>query len=298
MWFWLQLAAVFSWSLINVLDSMLVRRFTKDPFVLMWAQSCFSVPILWLLLLLVFDIPAGWVVIFLIVGLLGYVGDLLFLVILDRVDVSVSNVAWMILSVFLSLVGFWFFGETWSVSQTIGVTLVFTGVFMLSLWHRRLGGFTSFLLLALLAVLYMPFYSVQKAALLAGQGALAVSFWPILSRETSAFLFPLLYPSLRRRILTFLPRSTRGFHVANGLVIALFLSATVLATLAFAFAPLSIVAVVGNIQPFVVLLLGGVFATFLPSLAPRELFTKQVLQVKIASFAVAFIGLALLARSS
>lgn len=297
MWLWLQLAAVACWALINVLDSMLVRRFTKDPFLLMWAQSCFSVPVLWLLLL-VFDVPAGWVMIFLTVGVLGYIGDLLFMVVLDRVDVSLTNVAWIILSVFLSLVGFRFFGETWSAPQTLGVTLVFAGILILSLWHCRFGGFGSFLLLLLLALLYTPSYSVQKAALLAGQSVLTVSFWTILSRETSAFLFPLLHPPLRRRILPFLSRSALEFHVFNGLVIALFFSATVLTSLAFAFGPLSLVAVVGNVQPFVVLLLGGVFATFLPLLAPRELLTMQSLQVKAAGFTVAFIGLTLLALSS
>ena len=46
MWFLFALLAVLCWSVPIVLDSVLVKNFTRHPFVLMWTQSCISLVVL------------------------------------------------------------------------------------------------------------------------------------------------------------------------------------------------------------------------------------------------------------
>jgi hypothetical protein len=63
---------------------------------------------------------------------------------------------------------------------------------------------------------------------------------------------------------------------------------------AYASGPLSLVVVVSNVQPFLVLAIAGFVVRFFPSKAAKELLTRQSVQLKLLCFFLAFIGLALL----
>lgn len=294
MWFPLQLLAIFFWANINVLDSLLVRRYRRSPVALMWNQSYYSMIVLAVTALMI-NVHAVWMLPLFLVGVLGYAGDLIFFVALKHIDASVTNIAWVILSVLLSFGGFLWFGETWTTMETMGALLVFLGVIVLSLWQWRADGGMSLFLLPLLALLYTPFYLSQKAALLSGDSIISVSFWSLLGREIMSFMFPLLMPALRRDVVGAMRAADAPFFLINLTVIMLFFAATGLTTAAFLIGPVSLVAIVGNVQPFFVLFLAGVTIRFLPSLAPRELVDSGSVAAKIGCFSIAFLGLALLA---
>ncbi|MDO8648247.1 MAG: hypothetical protein Q7R81_00515 [Candidatus Peregrinibacteria bacterium] len=296
MWLLLQCLAVTLWAGVNVLDSLLVHHYEKHPIILMWTQSCFTVPTL-LTTAILFPTPPAYVVMLVGAGVVAYTGDLVFFRVLEAMDVSVTNIAWAILSVFLSVLGVVVLSESWTALQTAGAVLVFAGAVALSLWQRRVTAARSLLLLPFLALLYTPFYFVQEVALRNGDSIIAVSLWSLLGRECTAFFSPCFVPAFRRRILTFLPRSDLRFWVISGSVIALFLTATVLTSAAFAVGPLSLVAVVGNIQPFIVLALAYFCVRLFPRFAPREILTAYSVTIKIFSFSAVFAGLALLAFS-
>src|SRR5438094_668844 len=100
MWFLYVLLSATGWSLVSVLDSLLVRRYEKHPVVLMWSQSLFSIVGLLLIGLLI-DVHTAWWPLLFAMGCCAYIGDLYFFWILDRLDVSVTNAAWPILSILL-----------------------------------------------------------------------------------------------------------------------------------------------------------------------------------------------------
>lgn len=283
-----------SWAGINVLDSVLVKRYDKHPMVMMWNQAYYSMIVL-ALLALIFPIRSEWIVPLLVVGVGGYVGDSVFFVALKYIDVSVTNIAWVIMSIFLAIGGFILFQESWTWMQSVGVVLVIAGILILSLWHSTIGNPWMLLLLPLLALLYTPFYLVQKAALLAGEGTLPVLFWSLLGRESISVSMPLFLPFLRRHIKQAYSHTDSFFYCMNALVITLFFGATYFTTKAFDVGPVSLVGIVGNIQPFFVLFLAWICTLFIPSLAPKELLTSQSLVAKISSFTIVFAGLALLA---
>ena len=296
MWIPLQLLSLACWGLINVLDSILIKHYDRHPMVALWHQGVFSVitlAVLWFF----FDTETTWMVPFLLAGVLAYIGDIIFFMALDRIDVSVTNIAWALLSVFLAMAGFIFLRETWSLFESMGAGLVFGGALLLSLWQRKIGNPKALLLLPLLGLSYVPFYFLQDLALKDGQTTFVVFFWPVLSREVSNFVVGLTVPSLRRKILGSSAHMRIDFHLLNAFVIALFFAASYLTVLAYSVGPLSLVAVLSNVQPFLTLFFAGACAWVLPRFAPREILSRQSVSLKILCFCIVFSGLALIALS-
>lgn len=297
MWLPYVLLSMIGWSLVNVLDSMLVRKYKEKPVILMWSQSLFSIVAL-LALGTFADIRTSWWPLLLVMGLSAYAADLFFFGVLDRMDVSVTNAAWPVLSVFLSIAGFALFHESWTALQAAGSLLIVGAVLLLSLHHPTGGSLgRTILLIIVLALAFVPSYIAKKAALEDGQQVIAVFFWLLIGRESIAFLFPWSRASYRKRIVHLVRVADAGFFAIGGLVIVSFLFGEFTGGLAFQAGPLSLVSVVSNIQPFVVIGLAWLMARFVPSYAAKELFSAQSVGIKLASFSIAFIGLALLAIS-
>lgn len=294
MWFPIQVASVACWGLINVLDSALVENYHKHPLVPMWNQSYWNLGILFIAMCFL-PLQTSWLWILLLGGVIAYVGDIVFFLALKMIDTSVVNIAWAFLAVFLAILGYVLFNETWSLWQSSGVVLVLAGVFLLSTWHRSVADPRLLLLLPALALIYTPYYFIQKAALLGGQSIPAVLIWPLLAREGTSFLVPLLYAPTRRMVTTAARTYGIGFHIVNALVIVLFVLANYLSVLSYDVGPMSLISVVGNVQPFFVLFFGWMLWKILPHFASKEILTAQSLAVKLLSFCIVFAGLALIA---
>lgn len=293
MWFWLQLLSLLAWGWVNVLDSVLVHHYDRRPYVLQWHQSFYTLSFI-ALLAVTQPIRSAWALPLFLSGIVAYAGDWVFFRALHRIDTSVTNIAWGMLDVMLIIAGMILFGEAWSLWQGAGVALLFCGVALLSLWGKHLDG-RGFVLLLLLATLYFPFYLAQKSAIVAGESVLVAFFWPLLGREILAGAMPFMVPSWRREVMHVFRSQTAAFPLLNGTVVILFFAGTFLTASAFARGPLSLVAAVGNAQPFVVLLFAWVLWTQFRERAARELLTAQAVGVKIISFLIVFAGLALLA---
>jgi drug/metabolite transporter (DMT)-like permease len=195
MWFPLQIGSVVCWALVNLLDSVLVEHFHKKPYALQWHQSYISV----VLLIILFSLYGAWTpwsLGLMAVGILTCFGDWMFFACLNRMDVSVTQIAWGMMAVMLSIGGFLFFHETWSLMQLWGVVLLFIGVLLLSLWGKSLTPM-HVLYLFILAALNVPFYLMQKAALTAGMTTMQTFLWAVLGREGISLIIPLLIPSWR-----------------------------------------------------------------------------------------------------
>lgn len=295
MWILFVLLSVLGWAILNVLDSVLVHGYEKHPMSLMWSQSLISFPLL-LLAPFFFDVNSSWFLILFFFGMLGYGADLWFFRSLESVDVSVINIAWATLSLMLSVAGFLFFHESWSVLQTIGVFFVLGGVVFLSVYHRHINIRHTLGILGILACAYFPYYIVKKMALEGGESAFPVFFWLLLGRESLSFTLPWFFSGVRHRAVTAMA-SHPSFTAINAVVIAAFFLAELAGTWAYATGPLSLVVIVNNIQPFLVMSFAWLCIRIAPARAPKELLTRQSVQIKVVSFLMVFVGLALLASS-
>ncbi len=293
MWLFYVLLSTFAWALINVLDSSLVHNHEKKPMALMWSQSFFSLPIL-AVLAFILPLPTSWLPILLIFGIVGYAGDLWFFHVLEHVDVSITNIAWSILSLLLVASGFLLFGETWSILQTVGAALVISGALILSLYHQKVDLPRMLWLLTSLALLYLPYYIVKKMAIDDGVYPATVFFWMLFGREIFSFSLPWAFPKVRRIAQTAM-RESWHFMGMNAAVITCFFLAEFFGALAYTTGPLSLVAIVSNIQPFIVIGLASLVAIFVPSKAPKELLSRQSVKLKLLCFLIVFAGLAFIA---
>jgi drug/metabolite transporter (DMT)-like permease len=292
MWFFYATLTAFCWALINILDSILVHHYEKKPMALMWSQSMWSLPIL-LILSQMLPLESTWIPLLLAFGVIGYFGDVWFFHVLEHVDVSISNLAWALLSLFLAFAGFLFFGESWTLLQTLGALLTVIGTLVLLLFHQHVDIRHSIFLVVSLSLLYVPFYVMKKAAVDGGQNPAAVFFWLVLAREITSFSLPFFFPSVRRTAITAI-RASWSFSLINACVIVTFFAAEYFGTLAYASGSLSLVAIVNNVQPFFVLGLAAFCSWFMPKRVPRELLSRQSVWIKICTFLVVFLGLALL----
>ncbi|MDD5054684.1 MAG: EamA family transporter [Candidatus Peribacteraceae bacterium] len=296
MWLLFVLLSALSWALVNVLDSGLVRQYEKHPAILLWSQSLFSIPIL-IGMALVLDVQTSFWWILLLAGMIAYLGDMCVFLLLDRIDASVSNLSWALLAIFISIIGFLFFHETWTSLQAGGALLVLSGALILSFWRRDIFHARVLLPLFGLALLYLPFYVAKKAALLENQTVWAVLFWLLIGRELLCIFTPVAIPSLRSRVVALVRRVPLRFYLGSAVVIIVFFLGEYFGTVAYDLGKASLVAIVGNVQLFLVIALAWVFSRFIPAFVPRELLDSRSVLIKAVSFAFVFVGLALLSVS-
>lgn len=294
MWLAFALMAAALWSVADIVGSLLVQHHERNPVVLTWIQSALDLVLLAVLALLL-DVRSSWVFSFFLAGICAYGGWLMFYYVLDRVDVSITTAAWGLNAIFISIASFVFFGESWSLLQSVGVFMVLGGVFFLSYFHRHVSIPYTLFLFSILALLYAPFFLVQKAALRAGESIAAAFFWPFFATKISGFLYPLLKENQRRNILDC---PLDGWMISlSAIVVICSVAGFYAITRAYAAGLASLVAVAANAQPLFIMLFARFLLHLFPHYAPRELLTAQSVQVKLVSFAVVFVGLALLALS-
>jgi uncharacterized membrane protein len=217
--------------------------------------------------------------------------------VLKRIDVSVVNAAWSILTVFLSILGFLYFKEQWSMEQGIGAVLVLAGMFLLSFFHAHVSLLRTFSMLTVLALAYVPAAFARKYTLAMGEGILPVFFWLVFGRDILGFFIPLVVSPLRRTLRRELSGQSFAFFLLCALAISLFYVSEYTLSLAYRSGPVSLISVVANIQPFMVLFIAWIVWKILPSFAPKELFGMRSLAQKLTSFTIVFIGLVLLGLS-
>jgi|GEM_PF-702106 drug/metabolite transporter (DMT)-like permease len=297
MWLLFALLAVSLWAIDNVLSSIMVKHYEKNEITLSWVVSVLDM--IFLLPILIFFfwpqliIDPYWIIRFFLAGAFSYIGWILFYYVLKHIDASVTNVAWAMLAIFVSIGGVVFFHETWSLSQTMGVFLALSGVFILSYWHKHVSVIRTLALLSLLGFTNAPYFLVQKAAMLSDINVFAAFFYPFASASVIAFVFPLC---TKRRNAVFARCKNLDFWYLFICFLIVTISAVGFYCMAKAYSlgSASIVVMAENIQPFIVMFFAWFAARLVPKYAPRELLTTQSIYVKLTTFVMVFVGLGLL----
>lgn len=292
MWLAFALISTFAWAIVNILNSVLVHHYHKSPMMLSWVQSVLSVP---LLAIIGFhaNIYSSWALNLMIIGMSGYVADLWFFHVAHRMDISVLNAAWSILALFLTVIGVFYFHESWTIIQSAGACLILGGTLLLTFYHQHINLRRTLWLLIILAALYVPFYVGQKAAVTAGEGAVTTFFWLLVGRELPS-LFITLASRKTIQLAVEVMHTSWLFPMKSLLIVICYFLAEYFGVLAYQHGPLSLVAIVANTQMFAVIVFAGFFAFLWPRHAPKELFSRQSIVIKLASFALVFFGLILM----
>lgn len=289
MWLLFILLSTLAWAIVNILNSVLVHHYHKSPVLLSWLQSAISLPLLGFVALGA-DLDSSWAIIFVCTGISAYLADLWFFHAAHSLDISVLNIAWSILAIFLTIVGFFYFNETWTIHQSLGSALIIAGATILAFCHRQDNFIHTLGVLIALAALYVPYYAVKKAGIDEGVDAQTAFFWLLLGRELPSFFLPLF----SKKTMALALRTDRLNILLIGksaLIVLFYFFAEYFGTLAYEDGPLSLVAIVANTQPLVVIMCAAAFVFFWPQYAPKELLSVRSLQIKISCFILTFVGL-------
>jgi drug/metabolite transporter (DMT)-like permease len=296
MWYVFALLAAAFYAADNTTESLIVRHYEKNPLVVTWCYGLFTILFFGVLLFFV-DVHTPWMGYLIAFGMSAYLGDLFFTYTVDRLDISVVNASWPILTILLSCIGFLFFGESLKWEHGFGVFLIISGVFFLAFWkqHQHVSLLRTIGLLTVLASFFVPQAVSVKAAVESGESILPVFFWSHLGNMLPAFLVPWFFPEFRRKLPSLALRLWGAFFPLCALVVVFIIAGLLSLSWAYTFGPLSLVSPSMNVQPFLVIFYAWLLSHVLPQRAPRELLTAQSVQVKLASFTVVLIGLTLLA---
>lgn len=293
-WFFYIMLANAVWSIADVSMSMIMNRMHSSSIIVTWFLSV--VQIVALLLLYAFlPVEITWMKAFAISGFFGYVGSLCFFKLLQRVDVSISSTAWVILSLGIAIGGMVLFGETWTPLQAIGAILSLSGATVLALWHKRVERLETFFYLFAAGLLYVPPFLISKSALLQGVSPVTAFFWPLLFFNVFAIILPVTTASYRSKIRELLQSLHWWFSGLIALWVVSCICGWFLVTKAYELGNASLVSIAENGQPFFLMFIAWIATLLVPKYAPREIITAQTTGVKTASFVIVFVGLALLA---
>lgn len=212
-----------------------------------------------------------------------------------REDASYVIPLYITYSVVVLALGYVFLGETVSVPQFIGFGIVFLGAVVLSFKELsfELFRFRFAALLMIPAVLLISF-----SVIFLNRSLQIFSFTDTLIYDSAGFIFAglslLLVASWRREITTGIRTASMwkfGIFLVNDLID---LGGHVLYKYALLLAPSAgLVAVLGGIQPFYVLVLGVLFTLFLPKIVKEKITRKEITQ-KLVGVVIIFIGIVIM----
>ena len=136
MWLVYAIIAPFFFAVTNIFDSLFMNKYEKRPVVYLFYAGLFMAPLFFVYPFFL-EIETQWITWILITTIIAYIGDLFYFYLLGRIDTSVTNSAWAVLAVYVTIGGYVFFQERWSLVQGVAALLIFSGVFFLSYWHHH-----------------------------------------------------------------------------------------------------------------------------------------------------------------
>lgn len=296
MWLSATVGAAFFWAFSSMFDSILVNRYEKDPMTVMWFMALTAlIPTTIMAFALKADFHGFWLIS--AATVLSYVGDMKFYDVIQKVDISLTNAIWAILTVYLTIIGFVAFGETWTWLQAVGAALTMAGIFLLAYLPAKSSDANMLPTFAVVALPYLPYWIVQKYLFDNGAHVMDVFVMSGFSWAAMALVWPLFFrekrASIRKRSRAF----SYGFCFCQLMLVFTWAAAQLLTTYAYESGPLSLVSITANVQPFFAILIAAIMIRIVPRCAPKELLTAYSVKVKVISFAVMFVGLAFLSLS-
>lgn len=298
-WFLIALVAPFLWAIVNIADQYLIANFSqrekeRSSGGLVIFSSIIGIIIALLILIFtngIFDIPLLDKSILLFAGLLTVVWIILYLYTLEIEEVS-NVIPWFLMvPVFGYILGYIFLGETLTNSQMIGSLIILCGLVLISINFKEGKRYFKKKL-----TLYMVFASM----IIAISGILfkyvtiennfwVSSFWEYLGLGIAGLLIFLFIPKHRNEFLYMHRTGGRKIFFVNVISELMSITGNLMTNFALLLAPVTLVYLVGSLQPALVLILSILGTKFLPHIIKENISTK-ILIPKIIAIALMTLG--------
>lgn len=296
-WFFIALGAPFLWALVNLSDQYLVEKYSTGErgsgglvlfssligiFVAVaigiFADGVFAISnIDKLLLIITGGITIAWII--------------LYLFALEIEDVS-SVVPWFLtIPIFGYIFGYIFLGETLSVNQIIGSVVVFVGLLIIvkDFTGERKAFKWRPALYMLAACLMVSISGIIFKYVTVGENFWVSSFWEYVGLGAIGFLIFVFIPKYRREFMLMNTQGGMRILILNTGSEIITIVGNLLTNFAILLAPVTMVYLVGSLQPAIVLALTLFTTKFFPDIA-REDMTARVLVPKIIGIVIIIFG--------
>ncbi|ACL63148.1 EamA family transporter [Methylobacterium nodulans] len=284
-WFFIALWAPFLLACANHNDKLLLSKYFKDktigPIVIF--SSLFSgvaIPIALLIQPNVYEVSLVQGSALVTTGMLSVVAGVFYLYALDLDEASFVTPFYQTVPIFAYFLGYFILGETITLSQGLGSSVIIAGAIALSLefGQRGIRFKRNVVALMLVASFLSAINGVVFKLIAVSKGFWVSLFWGFIGQVIAGFIFLVCVPSYRRDFITLLKQQkvpAAGLIALSRTLFSVSEAVTLYATL---LAPVALVLVVNSFQPLFVFMLGIVLTLLLPRVAKESLDRRKMLQ--------------------
>lgn len=296
-WFFIALGAPFLWALVNIFDQYLVTKYSTGTrgsgglvlfssligifvagIISIFSSGIFSIPLLdKFLLIITGGITIAWII--------------LYLYTLEIEDVSLIVPWFLTIPVFGYILGYIFLGETLSPHQITGSLVILCGVILISIdfsGQQRKYKWRSVLYM-LVACLLISIAGIIFKYVTVGENFWVSSFWEYVGLGFFGITLYLFVPKYRAEFMLMNKMGGIKIFILNTISEILTIIGNLLTNYAILLAPVTMVYLVGSVQPAIVLFM-TLFATkFFPKII-KEDTREKILLPKIISIFIILVG--------
>ncbi len=297
LWFWLSLIHPLFFSVSNILDQVLVRKYFAASIPGFFILTGLSVPLLMIVLYLMYpsvmNISVQNALYLNLIGLLYVAFVYPYCHAIRSDDATVVVPIFDLAPVFVYLIGFFILGETISPLRLLGGTLIVAAsVFIVWDFEKRQFRWRLFTLMIVSTLIYALMNIALRLA--ADFEWYVIIFWMMPAWIEIAIVFVLIKPDIFKEVISAI-KNTKGVTY----FLMLFAGTTDTVAVASIAAAISVapatalVSLVGGIQPLILIGFGGMAAYIWPSFIER-LNLGKALALKIVCGIIILVGLFLI----
>jgi len=300
-WFLIAMIGPILWSLVNVADQYLVKKYSTEEqgsggLVLFSSLiGVFTAIAIGIFTSGVFNIPFLDKILLIVAGGLGIAWVILYLYTIEIEDISFIALWGAVVPVFGYIFGYIFLGETLTVLQIIGSLIVISGILLVSIdfssikrqikWRGSLYMIAVDIIIATAGIIF-KYITVEGNFWVS-------SFWEYVGLGLIGILIYIFVPKFRKEFQHM--NKEGGFKIFSLNIVSEFMTiaGNLFSNFAILLAPIAMVYVVESFQPAIVLFLVVMGTKFFPKII-NEKTDKAVLIPKIIAIVVIMIGTAFL----
>lgn len=298
LWVFLAFAAAVAWAVTNIADRIIHEKFITSSVLTVVVLSIFEFALITPLFAVIDfgSFTAHSVLLLIASGALGLLATVFYFQAIVASEVSRVIPAFQFIPIFTLVFSSLFFKEFLTEDQGIAFVVIFVGVVFLSI--ERSEQLKIRLSRAFwLAMLSSAFFALANVVLDAARAELPDTLTTFVGAEIAMFILILFY-------LLFAPTHLKGtvqeFRTIRGektlwyfLSVVMSITGYLLFITALPLAPISLIAVLGGVQPFFVFLFALILASIAPKLL-REQVSFRIILVKLVALIVVSAGTYLL----
>ena len=284
-WFFIALWAPFLLACANHNDKFLLSRYLKDKSIgaIVIFSSLFSgvaIPIVLLIQPDAYEVSLVQGSALVATGMLSVLGAVCYLYALDIDEASFVTPFYQMVPIFAYFLGYFILGETITLAQGLGASVIIVGALALSLEFGRRGIRLKRNVVALMlaACLLSAINGVIFKLIAVEIGFWVSLFWGFVGQVMAGLTSLVCVPSYRRDFLGLFKQQKVagvGLIALSRTLLSVSEAVTLYATL---LAPVALVLVVNSFQPVFVFMLGIVLTLLLPRVAKESLDRRKMLQ--------------------